>query len=43
MRCRGGKDGQTVMLEIGNETGDVRVLPEVASPAAPARKARSSG
>jgi protein ImuA len=43
VRCRGGKDGQSVMLEIGNETGDVRVLPGVASPAAPTRKARSSG
>jgi protein ImuA len=43
VRCRGGKDGQSVMLEIGNEKGDVRVLPEVASSAAPARKARSSG
>jgi hypothetical protein len=43
VRCRGGKDGQTMMLEIGNEKGDVRLLPKVASPTAPTRKARRSG
>ena len=43
VRCRGGKDGQIMTLEIGNEKSAVRLLPEVASPAARARKARRSG
>jgi protein ImuA len=43
VRCRGGRDGRSVLLEIGNEPGDVRALSEVAPPAAPARKARRSG
>jgi len=43
VRCRGGRDGQSVLLEIGNEPGDVRALSEVAPPAAPTRKARRSG
>jgi protein ImuA len=43
VRCRGGKDGQSVILEIGNEAGDVCVLPHVAPATAPARKARASG
>jgi protein ImuA len=43
VRCRGGRDGQSVLLEIGNEPGDVRALSEVAPSTAPARKARRSG
>ena len=43
VRCRGGKDGQIMTLEIGNEKSAVRLLPEVASPAARARKTRRSG
>jgi protein ImuA len=43
VRCRGGRDGQSVLLEIGNEPGDVRALSEVAPAAAPARAARRSG
>jgi len=43
VRCRGGRDGQSVLLEIGNEPGDVRAFSEVAPAAAPAREARRSG
>jgi protein ImuA len=43
VRCRGGKDGQIMTLEIGHEKSAMRLLPEVASPAARARKARRSG
>lgn len=42
-RCHGGKSGQCVQLEVSDATGHVRVLPDVASPAAPARAARTSG
>jgi hypothetical protein len=43
VRCRGGRDGQSALLEIGNETSTVRAFPEVAPATAPARAARRSG
>jgi hypothetical protein len=43
VRCRGGKCGQSLVVEIDGETGDVRVLPEVAPATTPARTARTSG
>jgi hypothetical protein len=32
LRCRGGMSGGAVELELGNETGALRVVPEVAHP-----------
>jgi protein ImuA len=43
VRCRGGRSGKSVFLEIDDETGDVRLAPAVAAPAARSRAARSSG
>jgi protein ImuA len=43
VRCRGGKSGQWLLLEVSDETGHVRLLPELASPAAPARAGGASG
>jgi protein ImuA len=43
VRCRGGKSGQSVQLEVSDETGDVRLLPEVASPATAARADGTAG
>jgi hypothetical protein len=40
---RGRGRGQAILLEIDDETGDVRTLPGVAAPAAFARPARASG
>lgn len=43
VRCRGGRSGKSVFLEIDDETGHVRLAAPVAAPAAVARAARSSG
>jgi protein ImuA len=41
--CRGGKSGQSMILEISDETGLMRLLPELPSPTPLARSARASG
>lgn len=43
LRCRGGMNGQTILLEIDDETGLVRVVSELAPPAAERRASRRSG
>jgi len=43
VRVRGGKSGQSVVLEVDDETGDVRVPAVLAAAAPVARAARSSG
>jgi protein ImuA len=43
VRCRGGKTGQSLILEIDDETGHVRVPAGVVPPAALARSTRASG
>jgi protein ImuA len=43
VRCRGGKPGRSVILEIEDETGHVHVLPEMAAPAPVQRSAPASG
>ncbi len=43
VRCRGGKGGQSLVLEIDDETGDVHLSAAVADPAALPRSARASG
>jgi protein ImuA len=43
VRYRGGKEGQSVVLEIDDETGHVRLSTPVADPAAAARRARPTG
>jgi protein ImuA len=43
VRCRGGKAGQSVQLEIDDETGHVHVLPEVAVATPVLRTTRASG
>ncbi len=42
-RCRGGKAGHSLLLEIDDETGDVRVPAGLAAPAVAPRAARASG
>jgi protein ImuA len=41
VRCRGGKDGQSLIVEIDSETGDVRVPAGMAPSATVARTARA--
>jgi hypothetical protein len=43
VRCRGGKSQQSVILEIDDEKGHVRLPAEMAAPAPAARPARASG
>ena len=43
VRCRVGKPGQSMVLEIDDETGHVHVLPEMAAPTPVLRPARASG
>jgi protein ImuA len=43
VRCRGGQDGHSVLLEISHETDPVHVLPAVADPAPDAGAAGASG
>jgi protein ImuA len=43
VRCRGGKPGSWVALEIDDETGHVHVLPEMAVATPVPRSARASG
>jgi hypothetical protein len=43
VRCRGGKEGGRLLLEINDETGHVRVPAGLADPAPVARKARAPG
>ena len=43
VRVRGGKSGQSLLLEVDHETGDVRVSAALAAAKTPARNARMSG
>jgi protein ImuA len=43
VRCRGAAGGQSLVLEIDDETGSMRVPPGVAAPAGGARQRRASG
>jgi len=43
LRCRGGKEGQSVVLEIDNETGHVCLPAEMANSTSAARRARATG
>jgi protein ImuA len=43
VRCRGGRDGQSFILEMNREEGAVYLLPEMAASASRARAARVSG
>jgi protein ImuA len=43
LRCRGGKTGQSTILEIDDATGNVRLPPHVATAASGARSAGASG
>ena len=43
VRCRGGRSGQSLSLEVCHETGHVRLLPPMASATVPARATRASG
>src|SRR5262249_23569223 len=43
VRCRSGKAGQSVLLEIDDETGHVHVLPEMAVATPVLRTTRASG
>lgn len=43
LRCRGDREGRTVLLEIDDETGDVRAFSDLAAAARPSGPARPAG